>query len=83
MAMRSILQKTAPWACWQAKQHRYISVQTHQRQFMSPTGMNKAQLRIIQEGIFEFCGLKTQTVIFADVKEGTDEMRKGYLTTIL
>lgn len=59
----------------------YISTNTPAAVY-EETGMNKAQLRIIEQGIFEFCGLKTQTTIFADVKEGTDEMRKGYLKTI-
>ena len=46
------------------------------------TLMNKAQIRVIEEGVFEFCGIKTQTTFFGNVVSGTDELRKSYLATI-
>lgn len=44
--------------------------------------MNKAQIRVIEEGVFEFCGIKTETTFFGNVVSGTDVLRKSYLETI-
>lgn len=46
------------------------------------TQMNTAQRRIIDGGIFGFCGIDTEITFFGQVSSGTDELRKGYLETI-
>lgn len=46
------------------------------------TGMIAAQERINNGGIFEFCGMKSDITFFGNVTMGTDEDRKGYLTSL-
>ncbi|MDI9877822.1 NAD(P)H-dependent oxidoreductase [Flectobacillus sp. LYT7W] len=46
------------------------------------TQMNTAQQRIIDDGVFGFCGIDTEITFFGQVSSGTDELRKGYLETI-
>lgn len=46
------------------------------------TQMNTAQRRIIDGGIFGFCGIDTEITFFGQVSSGSDELRKGYLEAI-
>lgn len=61
--------------------HVYINTNTPTAIY-EETQMNKAQIRVIEQGVFEFCGIKTETTFFGNVISGTDELRKGYLETI-
>ncbi|WP_281638131.1 NAD(P)H-dependent oxidoreductase [Flavobacterium marginilacus] len=61
--------------------HVYINMNTPTAVY-EETLMLTAQLRTIEVGIFEFCGIKTETTFFGNVISGTDELRKGYLETI-
>jgi hypothetical protein len=44
--------------------------------------MNTAQKRVIDDGVFGFCGIETEITFFGQVSSGTDELRKSYLETI-
>jgi len=46
------------------------------------TQMNTAQRRIIDGGIFGFCGIDTEITFLGQVSSGSDELRKGYLEAI-
>jgi len=46
------------------------------------THMNTAQKRVIDDGVFGFCGIETEITFFGQVSSGTDELRKSYLETI-
>lgn len=46
------------------------------------THMNTAQSRVIDDGVFGFCGIETEITFFGQVSSGTDELRKSYLETI-
>lgn len=61
--------------------HVYINTNTPTIIY-EETQMNKAQIRVIEQGIFEFCGIKTETTFFGQVSSGSDELRKSYLATI-
>ncbi len=50
--------------------------------YYEKVGMLDAQRKIYDEGIFAFCGIKSNTTFFGDVAQGTDELRKGYLDSI-
>jgi len=45
--------------------------------------MYDAQIRVNDIGIFEFCGIKADTTFFGNVAMGSDEMRKGYLDSVV
>lgn len=61
--------------------HVYINTNTPS-EIYEQTKMHEAQNRVINEGIFGFCGIKTEVTFFGSVVNGTDELRKGYLETI-
>lgn len=54
----------------------------HPSEYYAETLMHKAQLRVIEQGVFEFCGIQTETTFFGNVISGTDELRKSYLESI-
>jgi len=51
-------------------------------EYYEKSGMYDAQRRVNDEGIFGFCGIKSNTTFFGNVSMGTDELRKGYLDSI-
>lgn len=61
--------------------HVYINTNTPTAIY-EETLMNQAQIRVIEQGVFDFCGIKTETTFFGQVSSGTDELRKSYLETI-
>ncbi len=52
-------------------------------EYYEESGMYDAQIRVNDIGIFEFCGIKADTTFFGNVAMGTDELRKGYLNSIV
>lgn len=61
--------------------HVYINTNTPTAIY-EETLMNQAQIRVIEQGVFEFCGIKTATTFFGNVVSGTDALRKSYLESI-
>ena len=51
-------------------------------EYYEQSGMHAAQRRVIDEGVFGFCGIKCTSTFFGNVAMGTDEMRKRYLASI-
>ena len=51
-------------------------------EYYEKSGMLAAQKRVNDEGIFGFCGIKSQSAFFGNVAMGSDELRKGYLDSI-
>ena len=52
-------------------------------EYYEESGMYDAQRRVNDEGIFGFCGIKSSIIFFGNVAMGTDELRKGYLESIV
>ncbi len=52
-------------------------------EYYEQSGMYDAQRRVNDEGIFGFCGIKSNTTFFGNVAMGTDELRKSYLNSII
>ncbi len=59
----------------------FISMGTP-NEYYEQSGMFNAQRRVNDEGIFGFCGIKSETTFFGNVAMGSDELRKGYLESI-
>lgn len=51
-------------------------------EYYESTGMYDAQRRVIDEGVFGFCGIEASMTFFGNVAMGSDELRKGYLASI-
>jgi len=62
--------------------HLYIST-GNPDEYYEASGMHAAQRRINDEGIFGFCGIDASSTFFGNVAMGTDELRKGYLNSIV
>ena len=59
----------------------YVSTGTPNEHY-EQSGMHTAQRRVIDEGVFGFCGIKCTSTFFGNVAMGTDEERKVYLESI-
>lgn len=51
--------------------------------YYKASGMHAAQRRIMDEGTFGFCSIETNSTFFGNVAMGTDELRQGYLNSIV
>lgn len=61
--------------------HIFINTNTPS-EIYKETLMHNAQIRVIQEAVFEFCGIKTETTFFGSVSSGSNELREEYLNSI-
>ena len=52
-------------------------------EYYEESGMYDAQRRVNDVGIFGFCGIKSKSTFFGNVAMGTDELRKGYLDSVV
>lgn len=51
--------------------------------YYEQSGMHAALNRVNDEGIFGFCGIDSNSIFFGNVTMGTDELRNGYLESIV
>ena len=51
-------------------------------EYLSQSGMHGAIKKVVEVGIFEFCGMDVKTIFFGNVALGSDEDRRQYLSQI-
>ncbi len=51
--------------------------------YYEASGMHAALRRVSDEGIFGFCGMEATSTFFGNVAMGSDDLRKGYLDSIV
>jgi len=52
-------------------------------EYYDATGMLTAQRRVNDDGIFAFCAIDANSTFFGNVAMGTNELRQGYLDSIV
>jgi len=51
--------------------------------YYEQSGMHAALIRVNDEGIFGFCGIDSSSIFFGNIAMGSDELRNGYLESIV